>query len=188
MPCPSTIPFRPLARRTKASGRVVPRLKRRRPCLEPRRRFVLFCEGKNTEPAYFAALKNACSSTLIAVEVVPGVGVPYTIAEKALAHVTAPGHGRGRRNSFEKRDQVWAVFDRDDHPRFDEAIALCERHGIRVGRSNPCFELWLIPAPTEPRPARRPKGNAAYPQFPATGIRSRQRENSGLRSTRRTRR
>ena len=71
------------------------------------------------------------------------MGVPYTIAEKA-AEFAKTSRSRGRRESFEQNDQVWAVFDRDDHPRFDEAVALCERHGIRVARSNPCFELWLI--------------------------------------------
>ncbi len=39
---------------------------------------------------------------------------------------------------------MWAVFDRDAHPDFDAAIALCEAHGVGVARSNPCFELWLI--------------------------------------------
>ena len=39
---------------------------------------------------------------------------------------------------------VWGVFDRDEHPRFNEAVELCRNHGIGVGRSNPCFELWLI--------------------------------------------
>ena len=36
------------------------------------------------------------------------------------------------------------MFDRDDHPRYDETIGLCENKGIYVARSNPCFELWLI--------------------------------------------
>lgn len=102
---------------------------------------MLFCEGKNTEPSYFDALKRTCSSALIGVEVVPGAGVPYTIAEKAVEHAR---RRHGRRNSFEKADQVWAVFDRDAHPRFEEAIELCETKGVRVGRSNPCFELWLV--------------------------------------------
>ncbi len=39
---------------------------------------------------------------------------------------------------------MWAVFDRDDHPRFDEAVALCKSNGVCVARSDPCFELWLI--------------------------------------------
>lgn len=107
----------------------------------------MFCEGRNTEPSYFKALQRTCSSALIGVEIVSGAGVPYTIAEKAVKQARSLGisrHRRGARNSFEKADQVWAVFDRDSHPRFADAVALCEARGVRVGRSNPCFELWLI--------------------------------------------
>ena len=46
--------------------------------------------------------------------------------------------------SFEEKDEVWAVFDRDEHPQFEEAVRLCEQNGVKVGRSNPCFEVWLI--------------------------------------------
>lgn len=62
-------------------------------------------------------------------------GVPGEVARKA---VSAAG---GR---VDKRDRVWAVFDRDSHPDFDEAMASCDAHGVEVARSNPCFELWLI--------------------------------------------
>lgn len=100
----------------------------------------------NTEPSYFNALKRTCSSALIAVEIVPGAGVPFTIAEKAVERAKSSGIAprRRRRNLFEEKDHVWAVFDRDNHPRFDEAVTLCESNGVRIGRSNPCFELWLI--------------------------------------------
>ena len=54
-----------------------------------------------------------------------------------------PGSRRSK-NSFEKNDEIWVVFDRDDHPRFEEAIAFCRKNGIKIGRSNPCFEVWLI--------------------------------------------
>lgn len=136
-----------MARHHRRRGRPAPNLKRRRSQREPKRRFLLYCEGKNTEPAYFKAIKRACASTLIAIEVTPGVGVPYSIAERAVQRARAEGLIRGSRrskDSFEEHDQVWAVFDRDEHPRFDEAIALCDRYGVLVGRSNPCFELWLI--------------------------------------------
>ncbi len=46
--------------------------------------------------------------------------------------------------SFEENDEIWVVFDRDDPPRFEETIALCKSHRIKIGRSNPCFEVWLI--------------------------------------------
>ena len=75
------------------------------------------------------------------------MGVPYTIAEKAVERVRTLGldrRSRRKKESFEESDQVWAVFDRDEHPHFDEAVTHCEQNGVYVGRSNPCFELWLI--------------------------------------------
>ena len=126
------------------NARRAPNLKRRDPNREPKRRFVLFCEGARTEPDYFKAIKRARSGTLIAVEIVPAAGVPMTIAERAAEEAQTHRHRRGRRDSFEEGDQIWAVFDRDAHPRFEEAVRLCEQHGVEVARSDPCFELWLI--------------------------------------------
>ena len=77
----------------------------------------------------------------------PGAGVPYTIAEKAADRARQLGlvpRSHRKKNSYEDRDEVWAVFDRDEHPHFDAAVELCKAHHIGVGRSNPCFELWLI--------------------------------------------
>ena len=107
----------------------------------------MYCECEKTEPAYFEAIRRACSSTLIVVETRPGVGVPYTIAKEAVEFAKSQGfawYSRRTKESFEKHDQVRAVFDRDNHPRFGEAVELCRKHGVHVGCSNPCFELWLI--------------------------------------------
>ena len=133
--------------RGKRGRRSVPDLRRRPARLESRRRFVLFLEGKRTEPAYFEALKRAFRKALIEMEVHPGVGVPYTIAKKAVERSRQLGlspRSRRKKQSFEVHDQVWAIFDRDEHPHFDEAVGLCQTHRIGVGRSDPCFELWLI--------------------------------------------
>ena len=70
-----------------------------------------------------------------------------TVAERAADYAKSNGRAqqsRKRRDSFEEGDQVWAVFDRDEHPNFDHAVALCRSHGVGVARSDPCFELWLI--------------------------------------------
>ena len=131
-----------MPRHARASRHTASNLKRRGPNREPKRRFTLFCEGAKTEPAYFTAIGRACPDTLIAVK--DGVGVPMTVAEQAAAEAESRKRGRKRRESFEEGDQVWAVFDRDQHPRFNDAVALCKQHGIGVARSNPCFELWLI--------------------------------------------
>lgn len=127
--------------------RRAPALKRRRHRREPRRRFIIYCEGEKTEPAYFDALKRACAEALIEVETIAPAGVPYTLARAAVGRARELGLSRRSRkplDSFEERDEVWAVFDRDEHPRYQEAVALCSGVGIGVGRSDPCFELWLI--------------------------------------------
>jgi len=102
---------------------------------------VIFCEGRNTEPSYFHALKRIYSNALIKVETIGGAGVPYTLATAAVKRANSR---RERRSSFEERDQIWAVFDRDDHPRFADAVTKCQAKGVGVARSNPCFEVWLI--------------------------------------------
>lgn len=136
-----------MVRRSKAIRRTPSTLKRRGPRREPKRRFTLFCEGRNTEPAYFKAIKRAYPSTQIYVRIERGVGVPHSVAEKAVAFAKSEGlarNSRRKRDSFEEGDEVWAVFDRDEHPRFQETVAFCDQHGIKVARSNPCFEVWLI--------------------------------------------
>ena len=127
--------------------RHTPSLKRSNHTLEPKRRFILFCEGKKTEPQYFKAIGRTCTSTLIIVETHGGVGVPRTIAKEAVEKAKSLGlapKSRRKKDSFEEHDQVWAIFDRDEHPGFDEALMICESQNVGVGRSDPCFELWLI--------------------------------------------
>ena len=136
-----------MSRRNSRRDRRSPNLRRGKYQREPKRRFILFCEGKNTESEYFRAIGRTCTGALIALEIVPAAGVPFTIAEKAVARARAEGltpRRRRKMSSFEEADQVWAVFDRDEHPRYNEAVTLCKQVRVRVARSNPCFELWLI--------------------------------------------
>ena len=37
----------------------------------------------------------------------------------------------------------WIVFDRDQVQGFDDIIAEAVNKGMHVGRSNPCFEIWM---------------------------------------------
>ncbi|MDE0240115.1 MAG: RloB family protein [bacterium] len=125
-------------RRTERIGRGAPKKL-------PKVRFTLFCEGRKTEPQYFRTLRSRDNGYLI--QYGDKGRVPITLAEKAVRFIKSKGSTRekgGPRNSFEERDQVWVVFDRDEHERFDEAVSMCETNGIGVARSNPCFEVWLI--------------------------------------------
>ena len=66
-----------------------------------------------------------------------------SVVDKAIQLL--PKKKRGKMvDSFSERDQVWAVFDKDAHPRVDEAMNKAEAAGIGIGYSNPCFELWLV--------------------------------------------
>jgi len=128
----------------RASRNRASNLTRRRAVRDPKRRFLVVCEGKNAEPLYFKALQRI-SNTII--DIIPGAGTPDAIAKTSIAEATARGViGRGRRKLawYERTDEVWAVFDRDEHHHYDDAIRLCEENQIFVGRSNPCFEIWLI--------------------------------------------
>lgn len=127
-------------------GNGVPPIRRRKALRDPKRRFTLFCEGAKTEPDYFKAVQLECAGALIEIKTHGGVGAPISITDAAIKHKESHGlakRGRGK-NSFEEKDEVWAVFDRDEHDRFSEAVDRCKAHGVRVARSNPCFELWLI--------------------------------------------
>jgi hypothetical protein len=120
-------------------------IRRRRPQRGPKRRFFIYCEGKETEPAYFAEINRLYDSTIIKVETIGAVGVPFTVACAAVDRKKDLNHStRKARNSFEEGDEVWAVFDHDAHPKVKEAVKKCEDNDVGVARSNPCFELWLI--------------------------------------------
>ncbi len=122
-------------------------LRRRGPTREPKQRFTIICEGKNTEPEYFYALQATIQDALVILVIEPAAGMPMTIAQRAVDLASQHQKNRrkhGKTDSYEENDAIWAVFDRDQHPRFDEAVGLCEAKGIGVARSNPCFELWLI--------------------------------------------
>ena len=106
-------------------------------------RFVLSCEGEEIEPQYFEALRVFYRIQALSTETV-GIGSgPEVVVEEAVQHWKAI-----RRNAEKGRadflDQVWVVFDKDEHREFESSIRRCEDVGIGAAYSNPCFELWLI--------------------------------------------
>ena len=115
------------------------RLSRKLATRTPAARIIIVTEGQRTEPAYlrnFAGIHGART-----VEVIPiGIGgEPKTVVRRAIDELR-----KVKRDSLGRRDSVWAVFDRDEHPRFYEAKNLASAHGVRLALSNPCFELWGI--------------------------------------------
>jgi len=120
-------------------------LRRRKATIIPRRLFVVLCEGANTEPGYINELAQHQKLAPLILEIESAAGVPLTMAKKAVAKVKKLPRNKARNlSSFERHDEVWVVFDKDEHPKIKEALDLCYSNKIGVAFSNPCFEVWLI--------------------------------------------
>jgi hypothetical protein len=49
-----------------------------------------------------------------------------------------------KRSAGRPYDEIWCVFDVDDHADLQGAIGRADQHGIKVAVSHPCIELWFI--------------------------------------------
>lgn len=118
---------------------------RTEPSRRPRKRILVLCEGQNTEPQYLLGFKRWCRNPLVEVVVDPGHGVPLTLVRRAKeARLDAEQRAARERDDNVAYDEVWCVFDTDEHPNLDQARQMARDNGIEVALSNPCFELWLL--------------------------------------------
>ena len=121
------------------------RLNRRQPFRAPRRRILVVCEGKKTEPLYFRALIREEALKLVEVVIDDKSGVPKTLVERSI-HLKKDAARDAKRegDDFLRYDAVWCVFDVDSHPNLPEAKQQARDNGVNLAISNPCFELWLL--------------------------------------------
>ena len=119
-------------------------------------RILIVSEGSRTEPNYFGEIRAAHRLHTANVVVRPGESgtAPIQVVQyaKELFEV-GDQHRRILPRAFER---VFAVFDRDDHGSYFEALRLAElldgklrndaRQPVRFGAiaSVPSFELWLL--------------------------------------------
>jgi hypothetical protein len=118
-----------------------PNLRRGRPTRAPKLRVHIYAEGKNTEPDYFRRFAAEHGNSLVQVYCEGGAGVPATLVETARVKLRSIKRSS---DSFERNDQVWIIFDEDEHPKVQQSINEAKAVGIAVGYSNPCFEVWLL--------------------------------------------
>lgn len=112
-----------------------PDLTRKAPKRSTLKRFLIICEGKNTETSYFKQfrLPNVLIET---------VGLGYntvSLVNKAIEIYAQKSDG-------EKPDEVWCVFDKDDftNESFSKALQLAKENNLFCAYSNQAFEYWLI--------------------------------------------
>lgn len=125
-------------------ARIAVALRRRGPTREPYDRILIVCEGEKTEPSYFEDFRSHFRLSSANVEIVKNVmgSSPISVVECA---VELYRRDRGY-------DRVYCVFDRDRHPRYDEALARIDNERSRKIRpfplyavpSIPCFEFWIL--------------------------------------------
>ena len=104
-----------MAKRDRRDG-----LRRRGAFRSPRPRFLIVCEGTQTEPEYFREMR-ILERSLIDLELSPGV-VPKTLVERAVGMKKAAAtKARSQKDENLTYDYVWCVFDVDEHPFVPEA-------------------------------------------------------------------
>lgn len=65
--------------------------------------------------------------------------------ERAVAlRAEAAVEARRSRDANLAYDEVWCVFDVDEHARADADRQLAANEAVNLAVSNPCFELWLL--------------------------------------------
>ncbi len=120
---------RKLHERRKGGGRGYSR--RRINTREVRQRFLIVCEGQQTEPNYFRSFRVP-----VLVIDVQGFGIsPRQLVDEAL-----------KLREQGEYDQVWCVFDRDtcNAEDFNGAIQRAQSQEVQVAYSNQAFELWYL--------------------------------------------
>jgi hypothetical protein len=103
-----------------------------------RDKILIVCEGKKTEPNYFA--KFPVKKEIVEVDIDDAAYITDTCVERAIALKEEAERNKTPYN------QVWCVFDRDSHPLqgFNRAFQLADNNKIRIAYSNEAFELWYV--------------------------------------------
>ena len=90
---------------------------RRGPLRAPLRRILIVCEGRETERRYFEAFQHEVRNPRVHVEIARQTGVPKTVVKDAISlREQASEEARRQRDENLLWDDVWGVFDVDDHP------------------------------------------------------------------------
>ena len=123
-------------------------------------RILLICEGKKTEPNYFEELRQEYNHPRIEVcHAHSDHTDPQNLVIFARdTFLSGYNNGHGHKFAAKAFDEVYILFDKDDHPGYAAALQEAEkvakapalrndfnnRITFKALPSNPCFELWLV--------------------------------------------
>jgi hypothetical protein len=104
----------------------------------PGKVIVIVCEGQETEPNYFEALRQKYRLRTLNVRVVSGKGAPISVVNRAVDE---------KKKIDDPADEVWCVFDTEnpnENPSLKTAIEKAKKAKLNLAVSNPAFEYWYF--------------------------------------------
>lgn len=111
----------------------------------PKKRILVVCDGKVTEPQYLEGFKRWVRNPLVEVKTEPHRGGPRRVMEQAIKlRAAAEKLARAEADDNARYDEVWCACDVDDFPDVEQARQRAQAEGIGFALSNPCVELWLL--------------------------------------------
>lgn len=108
------------------------------PIRESYDRVLIVCEGSRTEPYYIENLCRYYRLSTANIEVLGLGNDPLSLVNRALTLAKV------ERKKLDGYDAVYCMFDRDTHTSFDNASSKAMLNQIRLARSWPCFEYWIL--------------------------------------------
>jgi len=116
---------------------------RRGNSLSPQKTILVACEGKQTEPNYFNALRSTLRHKNIRVLIIPG-------GENLVTPIYLVQNMEAERKKLDwdpTNDEAWCVFDIEQvgtQHSLDQALVFARKHNFQLALSNPAFEYWLL--------------------------------------------
>ena len=123
---------------------------------QPFERLLIVCEGEKTEPLYLDEIRRAFRLSTAHVQVWPSADGTEPLQVVDYAERLFLKGDRAKAIDPRAFDRVIAVFDRDDHATYHQALA--KARALNLAQENddgepvpfqavasvPCFELWLL--------------------------------------------
>lgn len=107
-----------------------------------RKDVLVFVEGDRTEEDYLVYWHRLHRSS-VNVHIDPFRGAPRQLIDEA-AREKRKGDREARRGKGRAFDEVWCMFDVDEHPLLNEVGIKAVDNEINLAVSSPCLELWFI--------------------------------------------
>lgn len=109
---------------------------------EQLRKIRIHTEGKITEPGYLNMLGRIYRQKVY-LDIDTTGQVPKSLVEQACQDEDERRRQRRPVPPYDY-DEIWCVFDVDEHHDINQVINRARQKRVNVAVSNPCFELWLV--------------------------------------------